>query len=438
MTNREQFEVMCDAGLVKSAWIGPAGRLLWEGVKHTGTRLKSLGGKMKGGTNWARGKVTGNKDLVTKGTKQMQDASAAGNVWANPNVGVGSGKYFGNTMMGRGAERAVYGAGRVAGAGTVGGAVMFAPETAAGWAGSYAGAKSVSPEELQNAGYEAANNFMTGWEQLNPMERMQAAWNPEGFVGGMVDQESNPWGANAYRRMYDPNYRQQGLISGIASEAINAMPIPGLVRGFTGNPYDADRSRNFIQRRAIDKMHNAFSGQPKQASVMEKSAWGQYAVQAARAAAAPAAKQLGKWGLAKKWGGRAAATAGAAYIPFAAVDSYRRHKRETREDMLNQAQGMAHAQIANQWANSSPLQRFGAALFPTAARMKMQQQAGPGYADWYQQTYGAPGQQGGRPQLSQMTQNQATAPQQQQTAGPQSLDQQARDLYQKRQQPDLG
>jgi hypothetical protein len=71
--------------------------------------------------------------------------------------------------------------------------------------------------------------------------------------------------------------------------------------------------------------------------------------------------------------------------------AYLLSKNNTERDLAQQARGTARAMVANQWMNLSPMERYMAAAFPQAARMKLEQKLGPEYSQYYQQTFGAPG-----------------------------------------------
>lgn len=351
------------------------------------------------------------------------------------------------------AEHAAYAAGRAPAILTYGGALGFAPMVAGEYAGSAHGAAAAS-KNLKNVAYDEIARSMQRMENTPFMERMRIAHNPQGFAEGMLTQGDaiDAHSLDAYNRMFNPEAPTAGGVGAFAKDfALRSMPIGGFFQGQNGFVPD----RNWIENKAADMMAQRVREMlpAKTASLnvdMVKSSnlvskgvgmlttrlgkvWTKLRPRVApntppplpplpktppplpktppplfrKTPTSPHAgvyepapglrpAELGPpvpvpaMATGKQFALR---TAGAYALPLGFFGlGYAGSKGHTESDMYQQARGTARAVAADQWMQLSPMERYLAAAFPTAAKMKMEQKLGPEYSQYYQQTFGAPGE----------------------------------------------
>lgn len=386
MTNSEQLQLALEARLIKSSSLGAAGKLLGQGFAHSGKRIASGLTRVKGYGNQLLGKISGNTERAAQGAQQVSDAAQT-KFWGGASAGAGTGQHFGNTFAGRMGERAVYGAGRIPALATYGSAYALAPWAIGDYAGAAVGARNAAPN-LQNHAYDEAAKFFDQWQNTGALQRLQHAWDPATFAGGMVS--SSPHAADAYRRMYDPSFRPQGAGQVVGEIGNNLMPLLGMFGG-------GGDGRNFIQRGAAQRMADAGSNFFKQSREYNMRQTDMIKVAMGAGLAGAGIKSLAQFGAKKapslfskfkNGAGKISGPAMMAATPALLYGSYQGSKKTTEQDMYSQARGTARAGMANYWQNMNPMQRFGAAIFPTAARMRAESQLGSGYQDFYKRYYG--------------------------------------------------
>jgi hypothetical protein len=414
MTHHHQLMLALDKGMRKQAFIGNFAGMFGKGLMQSGKRFMSTLGRTRGYGNQALGYLTGNAERVGRGVQHAAQharpkvpGAQVNGAWYNPraqaqalpqrfrNTGQRLSNFWGASEAGAKGfgQHAAYAAGRLPAMATYGGALTFAPYVAGNYAGSAHGAMAARPD-LENIGYDEMAKTMEGWGNSNFGQRMRMAHNPQGFAEGMLSQGDglDPHTINAYQRMFDPNYQRTGVWDGVKEVGMNLMPA-GMFMRRGGDPESPDFSRNFIERYGAGQM----ADQTQSMLPFKSASVGALAMRGAGALAGGAGRAAvpGAGAFFRKAMGAAALPAGMIGL------GYGMSKQKTQNDMYAQARGTARAAMANQWMNMNPMMRYGAAMFPTAARMRMESQLGPGYRSYYNQVYGAPGQQTPAPQMPQ-------------------------------------
>jgi hypothetical protein len=415
--------------IVKQAVLGRLATALGKGFitsgKNFARSLRSIGGEV----DQAIGYLTKNPSRVARGAATVTSNTpkqVSGNVfnpktwperfrnsWGAQDAGV---KGF--------AENAAYAAGRAPAILTYGGALGFAPMVAGDYAGSAHGAASAS-KNLQNVTYDEIARSMQKMENTPFMERARFAYNPQGFAEGMMTQGDglDAHSLDAYNRMFNPEAPTAGGAGAFAKDfMLKSMPIGGFFEGQNS----LVPGRNWIENKAADMMAQRVRDMLpaktaslnvdmlKQANLMAGlSRLGGYVSGNVIGTAFRGVKDSVKNlftragtkppplprvtppplpGALPSGGKFALGTAGKYALPLGLTGmGYFVGKGKTESDMYQQARGTARATIADQWMNLSPMERYMAAAFPQAARMKLEQKLGPEYSQYYQQTFGAPG-----------------------------------------------
>jgi hypothetical protein len=254
---------------------------------------------------------------------------------------------------------------------------------------------------LKNApdyAYKELGEFAQRWDGLNAGQRFTAAARPDLFHQTMMSpQYSSPqlspydrhlmagYAQNAHNRLtgqyQKPSMFQsaQSLYAYMNPLAI-ALQTPKHLRGDM-----IESQRDIFDRFVADKISDRAQAMfmPKSAShkeQFEKAAIIRAAVGATRMIAPGMWRRIGQ-GL---WQNKGKAL-GAAALPTAfGYMSYVMPRNTSAQHTAGQIRGTTRAGISNYWNQMPAYQRYGAALFPTAAKMKMEKSLGPGYQAYMQ------------------------------------------------------